>query len=54
MEKYQKKRTIKREIFLSFARNDSFFFPQNNPISSLCLHTESHEENTPEINKREV
>lgn len=46
--KISKERTIKSEIFLSFTRNDSFFFPQNNPISSLCLYWESRE-NAPKL-----
>ena len=35
-KKYQKRG--EKKIFLSFTRQCSFFNPQNNPISSLCLY----------------
>lgn len=48
----ERKKNIKRtnnqkrgekKIFLSFARQCSFFNPQNNPISSHCLYIEQRE-----------
>lgn len=45
-KKYQRTNNQKRgekKIFLSFTRQCSFFNPQNNPISSLCLYIEQRE-----------